>query len=783
MNSVQNQFQLKKLYRILAKVNACAGEMAGRSDAELQGITERLRGEIQRGVTLDQLLPQAFAAMREAAKRVLGKFPYDVQVLGGIALHQGKIAEMKTGEGKTLVATMPLYLNALTGKSCILVTTNSYLAARDGEELAPLYRFMGLTEAVGVSEEEGGQLTGAEKKRVYASDIVYTTNDALAFDYLFENLESSAAGRYLRGMHYVIVDEADSVLLDSAQIPLIVSGMPRVQSNLFGIADYFVTMLEKDRDYKKEDRNVWLTAAGIRKAERFFSVKRHKLYAPEHETIVRHINLALRAHEIIQKEERYIVRDGAVCLLDEKTGRVQPSTKLRCGQHQALEAKEHVAITKESRAVASVTYQSYFNMYDKLAGMTGTGANDTDEFRQIYGLDTVIIPTRKKIQRKDYPDVVYPNLTSQMQAALEEVLRVHESGQPVLVIASSIRMSDLFSGMLLDRGIPHNVLNAYNVAKEAAIIQEAGQEGAVTVATSVAGRGTDIRLGEGVPERGGLAIIGVGMMINKRQELQGRGRSGRQGDPGFSRFYLSLDDEVVTEYGKKWLASHRKGNRPIRNRRIVRAVHEAQQVASEMARASRKATRDFGESAEKQRNLIYETRNKVMSSVPMEKCYYLDLERRVIDHYLKRLGHPPDPDDAVRFVMDHITYEFSGFPSAEMLNTKEKAKDYLMDLAEKALDQKMQELGSRETLGRYYRLMTLHAIDQAWVEQVDYLQQLRQVISGRQYARHNVKFVFPQEAYKGFEKMQMQIRIGIMRNILLGEPVWGEDGKLRVLYP
>ncbi len=769
--------------RLLARVNACAGEMRTLEDADLRAMTDRFRGEIRRGRTEDDLLPQAFAAMREASGRVLGKFPYDVQVLGGIALHQGKIAEMKTGEGKTLVATMPLYLNALFGRSCILVTTNSYLAARDGKELEPLYRFMGLTEAVGVSDKEGGQLTNAQKKRVYASDIVYTTNDTLAFDYLFENLESSASGRYLRGMDYVIVDEADSVLLDSAQIPLIVSGMPRVQSNLFGSADYFVTTLKKDEDYKKEDRNVWLTQAGIRKAERFFGLERHDLYTPEHEALVRHICLALRAHETIQREERYIVRDGAVCLLDEKTGRVQPSTKLRCGQHQALEAKEHVEITKESRAVASVTYQSYFNMYKKLAGMTGTGAGDAQEFRQIYGLETVVIPTRKKVRRRDYPDVLYPNRDAQLFAACKEVRQIHESGQPVLVIASSIEMSDLFSQMLLDCGIAHNVLNAYNIAKEAAIIQEAGQPGAVTVATSVAGRGTDIRLGEGCAERGGLAVIGIGLMVNKRQELQGRGRSGRQGDPGFSRFYLSLEDEVVRLYGRKRLASYRQGSRPIRNRAIVRAVHEAQKTASDLARAGRKATKDYGESMDRQRQLIYETRNRVMHSVPLEKSYYLALEEKVIDHYLQKLGHTPDPDDAVRFVMDNISYEFGGFPAEDMLDTKEKAKDYLLQLAGEAFDRKTEELGSGETLGRYCRLMTLHAIDQAWVEQVDYMQQLRQVISGRQYARRNLKFIFPQEAYRGFEKMKMEIYSGILRNILLGEPVRGRDGALTVLYP
>lgn len=783
MNSLHNHLQLNQMRGLLARVNACAEQMRSCQDADLQAMTGRFRGEIRKGKTPEDLLPQAFAAMREAAGRVLGKYPYDVQVLGGIALHQGKIAEMKTGEGKTLVATMPLYLNALFGKSCILVTTNSYLAARDGKELEPLYRFMGLTEAVGVSDKEGGQLTNAQKKRVYAADIVYTTNDTLAFDYLFENLEDTKEGRYLRGMDYVIVDEADSVLLDSAQIPLIVSGMPRVQSNLFGIADYFVSTLKRDEDYQKENRSVWLTQSGIRKAERFFSLGQHELYTPRHEALVRHICLALRAHETIEKEERYIVRDGAVCLLDEKTGRVQPSTKLRCGQHQALEAKEHVEITKESRAVASVTYQSYFNMYEKLAGMTGTGAGDAQEFRQIYGLETVVIPTRKRVQRRDWPDVLYPNRNSQLQAALCEVQKVHESGQPVLVIASSIEVSDLFSQLLLDCGIPHNVLNAYNIAKEAAIIQEAGHLGAVTVATSVAGRGTDIRLGDGAAERGGLAVIGIGLMVNKRQELQGRGRSGRQGDPGFSRFYLSLEDEVVKLYGRKWLAAFREGSRQICSRRILRAVHAAQRTASDLARAGRKATKDYGESMEKQRNLIYATRNRVMDCVPTEKAYYLELEKKVIGNYLDRLGHLPEPDDLVYFIMDNISCEFEDFLEKEQLATREEAQELLLRQAELAFERKAAELGTQRTFENYCRLMTLHAIDQAWVEQVDYMQQLRQVISGRQYARRNLKFVFPQEACRGFEKMKLEIYAGTLRNILLGEPVRRPDGKLTVLYP
>ncbi len=780
-----NRFQLNRLQRILREVNSYADTMRALSDADLQGMTDQLREELRRGKTLDQLLPKAFAAMREAAGRVLGKYPYDVQVLGGIALHQGRIAQMKTGEGKTLVATMPLYLNALSGQSCILVTTNSYLAARDGAEMAPLYEFMGLREAVGVPQEDE-RFSSAQKKEIYAADIVYTTNDTLAFDYLFENLENKAENRYLRGMDYVIVDEADAVLLDSAQIPLIVSGMPRVQSNLFGIADYFVTTLEPEKDYQCENKDVWLLPPGIEKARRFFRTE--ELYSESEQDIVRHICLALRAHLVIEKEDRYVVRDNAVQLLDERTGRVQPNTKLRSGQHQALEAKEQVPITKESRTVASVTYQSFFNMYRKVAGMTGTGVTDADEFRQIYGLDVVAIPTRRKIQRIDCPDRVYPDLGEQLTAALEEIRQLHARQQPVLVIASSIHMSDLISQRLLEDGIPHNVLNAYNIAKEAAIIQEAGQKSAVTVATTVAGRGTDIRLGEGVEELGGLAIIGVGLVQNKRQELQSRGRSGRQGDPGFSRFYLSLEDEVVEEFGSKWLKRHQqKGKEQIHNPVIVHSVHHAQQIAEELARSSRKSTKEFGESMEKQRELVYAARNHVMENMPLERSYYRDIFKQVIESFLNQQlqekGELPGEDDVVRFRMDHISYSFREFPEKSVLRTRESIRDYLLTAANAALDQKLDKLSNTNQAVSYMKMMTLRAIDQAWVEQVDYLQQLRQVVSGRQYARHNVKYAFHEEAYRAFETMQMQIKTGMMRNILLGELVLRPDGGMRVLYP
>lgn len=780
MNEFHNYLQLKELHKTLAAVNSFSKEMEEKTDQELQKMTSIFRRRIETGVTLDELLPEAYAVVREAARRILGKFPYDVQILGAIALHKEKIIEMKTGEGKTLVAPMPLYLNALTGRSCILVTTNSYLAIRDGEEMRPLYQFLGMSERIGVASEGNDPLNNGQKKQIYASDIVYTTNDALVFDYLFENLEQTKEKRYLRDMYYVIVDEADSVLLDSAQIPLIVSGMPRVQSDLYEVSDYFVTILEKT-DYCLGDEKVWLTDSGIRKAESFFRV--NSLYDAENTEIVRHLALALRAHKLFQRDEEYIIRDNAIELLDKKSGRSQTRTKLRGGQQQAIEEKEKIELSEESRAVASITYQSYFNMYEKLSGMTGTGASDADEIREIYGLDVVVIPTRKKIKRRDYPDIVFSNREAQLRAALQETLDVHRRAQPVLLVTNSIEMSNDLSAVLLDNGIPHNVLNAYHVAKEAEIIREAGKKNAVTVATAVAGRGTDIRLGEGVCELGGLAVIGVGLMPNLRQELQTRGRSGRQGDPGYSRFYLSLEDDIVVHYGAPGLKKYRIGNKPIKNRRIVRWVHRAQRSGENQARAYRRSTCDFGESMQHQREYMYRVRNQVLNYVETDKEYYLQLQYEVLQNDMEGMGPNYKNENLLIYLTEHISHEVETLPNEEVQESKESVIEYLMKRTNEALDRKLEELQDQKLIEKYLRMMTLRAIDQEWVEQVDYLQQLRQIVSGRQYAGKNIQFEFHQEAYRAFEQMGIRIKSDIMRNILLGELVREKNGGIRVLFP
>lgn len=509
--------------------------MSRLTDDELAQLTVTFKNRLAEGESLDDILPEAFAAICEADFRILGMEPYDVQILGGIALHKGYLTEMNTGEGKTLVATMPLYLNALTGKSTILVTANDYLAKRDAEEMGQVYQFMGLSVSAGGNEEDVGTLVNESKKEMYAADIVYTTHGTLGFDYLFNNLVTAAKDRFLREYNYVVIDEADSVLLDAAQTPLVISSSPRVQSNLYEQANFFVTTLVENEDYEKEDQAVWLTEKGIQYAETFFQID--NFYSEEYFEINRHVILALRAHVLFEEGKDYMVsNEGEVMLLDNGSGRMMKGVKLRGGQHQAIEVKEHQKASQESRSVASITFQNLFLLFPKMAGMSGTMANASEELRNVYGKKVLVIPPNRVNKRKDLRDRYFKNVEQQFSAALTEILKIHETGRPVLIVVSTIGETELVSEHLVREQIPHNVLNANNAFWEAEIIKEAGQRDAVTVATSMAGRGTDIKLGKGVEELGGLAVIGIGRMANVRLERQARGRAGRQGDPGSSLF-------------------------------------------------------------------------------------------------------------------------------------------------------------------------------------------------------------------------------------------------------
>jgi len=769
--------------RILKKINKLGPKMRALSNKELGGLTEVFKERLRKGDSLDKIMVEAYAAIREASGRVLNMYPRDVQVLGAIVLNQGKIAEMKTGEGKTLVAAMPLYLNALTGKSTILVTMNNYLACRDGKQMGELFEFMGLTTRVGVKENAAETLTLEEKKKAYAADILYTTNGNLGFDYLTENLGATKNDRFMRPFYYVIIDEADAVLLDSAQMPLVISGAPRVLSNMYETADFFVTTL-KEGDYELElkEKKVYLTDSGIDKAQLFYG--KENLYAKENFELVRHIMLALRAHMLFNPQKEYVVGEGKVKLLDGGSGRIIENTKLRQGQHQALEAREHVAITQESRAMASITYQALFNLFPKLAGMSGTAADDTAEFIEVYGLDVVKIPPYKPVRRKDFNNVCFYNRKDQMEAALSRVEKIHKMGRPVLLITDAIDVCEECSERLLKDGIPHNVLNAYNVAKEADIIKEAGQEGAVTIATSVAGRGTDIRLGEGVDEMGGLAVIGIGIAANIRSEKQARGRAGRQGDNGSSVFYTSLEDQLVKDYGPEKLQDFAKrGKGRIRSRWLARQIQRAQRNCELSGREGREGTTNFAESGKAQRTLIYSMRNDIIDMEGMNEEYLLGVQEHVIDSFLAEKKEMPTVAEVVRFILDHICYDIESRPDEQDMHDKKTLKKYLMDVSRHRLESQVKMLKSEMRISYFFKMMTLKALDDCWIEQVDYMQQLRLSVSGRSYAQRNIMYEYHKEAHASFMRMVENVKVRMMRNILLGEIQESKDGKMRVINP
>lgn len=775
--------KIRKLQRILNRIEKYKSKIAAMTDEQLADMTRVFRERLAQGVSLDELLPEAYAVICEADYRILGKFPYDVQILGGIALHQGYLAEMNTGEGKTLTATMPLYLNALTGKSTILVTTNEYLVLRDAEEMGQVYSFMGLTVAAGVRARQDEKISNDEKREIYDADIVYTTHSALGFDYLFNNLVTSAEDRFMREFYYVIIDEADFVLLDSAQTPLVISGAPRVQSNLYEMADFFVKTLEEDRDYEVEEKKVWLTDQGVRYAEQYFGID--NFYGREYFEINRHVTLALRAHVLFAKEKEYVVAENEeIRQLDSGSGRMMPGVKLRGGQHQALEVKEHLKVSQENRSVASVTYQNLFLLFPKMAGMSGTIADASDELRDVYGVDVLVVPPNCPVIRKDLPDRVFQDADSQFRAAIDAACAVHSSGQPVLLVVSTIAETELVSKLLTNQKIPHNVLNANNAFWEADIIKEAGQMNAVTVATAMAGRGTDIKLGEGVEELGGLAIIGVGRMNNIRQERQARGRAGRQGAPGNSRFYISLEDEIVTDYGAPYIRKYMEKGRHFSKGRIHRLICNAQKLCEESAVLSRRQALNYDEVMQKQRQLIYSMRDELLDGGRIGKERLMQIAENNIQTFVGGFsGKQPVSRQAVsRYLLDNISYQMDDI-SDSILQGKESVTQYLRKQVEAALQEQESRIGDDETMEEFVRVATLRALDDAWVEEVDYLQQLQSAVAGRTSAQRNPVFEYRKDALESFGQMEQTVVRNVMRNILLSEVSYDAEGRMQILFP
>ena len=764
----------KRLHFLLGKVKEECKKVKELSDYELKNKTLEFKERLKNGETTDDILPEAFAVCCEADYRVLGMFPYDVQILGGIALHLCYLCEMNTGEGKTLTATMPLYLNGLTGKSSILVTANEYLAIRDAEEMGQVYKFLGLSVKAGVKRDTNEKLDDDSKKDVYAADIVYTTHGSLGFDYLLNNLVQSKEDRFMRDFYYVIIDEADSVLLDSASMPLVISGSPRVQSNLYGITDFFVTTLVEDVHYEIEDKKVWLTKEGVEYVQRYFRIE--NLYSEENYDILRHVVLALRAHFLLEKDTDYVVTDnGEVVLLDRSTGRKMTGMKLRGGSHQAIEEKEHLKLSQEQRSVASITYQNLFNLFPKMSGMSGTIADGKDELLEVYHKQVVVIPPNKPLARIDLPDQYFKTSEEQFDAVIKETVKRHKTGQPVLLIASLISDTEMLSKLLVQENIEHSVLNANNAFWEAEIIKEAGQKNVVTVATSMAGRGTDIRLGPGVKELGGLCVLGVGRMNNTRDERQARGRAGRQGEPGVSIFYTSLEDDVCEILGDDFMEKYIEKDKYISKRRIKRLINKAQKIKDESAVFQRKNSVDYDSVTQRQRTIMYKTRNDLLDGMSLDENVLKQIYVNNINEFAK--DHKKMDDKTMyRYILDNLSYRLKNI-TASSTNKKEYLKSY----ADMAFKDKKQLLGDR--FPEYCRLCTLKALDDGWIEEVDYLQQLQAAISGRSTAQRNLLYEYQREARLSFRDMEKSIKKAMIRNILLGEVSFGKDNEMIILYP
>ena len=788
-NNLYQNRKLRKVRATLKKINGLKDKMAALSDEALAAKTVEFRKRLAKGETLDDLLVEAFAVVREADKRILGMFPYDVQVMGGIVIHQGNVAEMNTGEGKTLTATLPVYLNSLTGKGTMVITTNEYLAKRDAEEMGQVYRFLGLTVGIPFTGNPLNEYKSEEKKLIYASDVIYTTNSALGFDYLTDNLASSSKDKFLRPFNYVIIDEIDDILLDSAQTPLIIAGSPRVQSNYYGIIDTLVTTLVENEDYifKEEKEEIWLTTKGAKTAERFLGID--NLYKEEYATYVRHIVYSLRAHKLFTRDKEYIIRDDEMVLLDKGTGRLMEMTKLQGGLHQAIEAKEHVKLSPETRAMASITYQSLFKMFNKISGMTGTGKVAEKEFLETYNMSVIRIPTNRPLLRKDYPDNLYVTLPEKVYASLECIKEYHLKGNPLLVFVGSVEMSHLYSSLLLREGIAHNVLNANNAAREAQIVSESGQMGAVTVATSMAGRGTDIKLGPGVAELGGLVVIGTERMESQRIDLQIRGRSGRQGDPGLSKFFVSLEDDVIKKFGPSWV--HRMYQeysvaditqpQVLEGIKYHRLVDKAQNASDSASRTNRQRTLEYAESMNIQRDLIYKERNRLINGDRDLR----DVLSEMIDEYIETIlsDNLKTREELFHYIITNISFNIRELPLDLAIEDEQELRNFLIQIINNELNDKKTLLEPHDLYDQFLRISMLKAIDDNWVEQVDYLQQLMMAIGGQTASQTNPIVEYYREAYMGFETMKEQIRSDMVRNVLMGLVQMGPKGEIVTHFP
>ncbi len=769
-----NNKEIKQLGKLADKVIALEEKTAILTDEEIRNKTKQFQTELadidnvkKQNDYLDKILPEAYALVREGSKRVFNMTPYKVQIMGGIAIHKGDIAEMRTGEGKTLTATMPTYLNALAGRGVHVITVNEYLSSVQSEEMAELYNFLGLTVGLNLNSK-----TTEEKREAYAQDITYSTNNELGFDYLRDNMVNYSEDRVMRPLHFAIIDEVDSILIDEARTPLIISGEAEKSTSLYTQANVFAKMLKQDEDYKYDEKTkaVHLTEQGADKAERMFKVE--NLYDVQNVDVISHINTGLRAHVTLQRDVDYMVVDGEVLIVDQFTGRTMPGRRFSEGLHQAIEAKEGVQIQNESKTMASITFQNYFRMYNKLAGMTGTAKTEEEEFRNIYNMTVTQIPTNKPVQRNDKSDLIYISQKGKFDAVVEDVVEKHKAGQPVLLGTVAVETSEYISNLLKKRGIRHDVLNAKNHEREAEIVAGAGQKGAVTIATNMAGRGTDIKLGEGVEELGGLAVIGTERHESRRIDDQLRGRSGRQGDKGDSRFYLSLQDELMIRFGSERLQKmmSRLGlddSTPIESKMVSRAVESAQKRVEGNNFDARKRILEYDEVLRKQREIIYNERNSIIdeedSSQVVDAMLRSTLQRS-INYYINTADDEPEYQPFIDYINDIFLQE--GDITEDDIKGKDAEDIFEVVWAKIEAAYQSQKDILEEQMNEFERMILLRSIDSHWTDHIDTMDQLRQGIHLRSYAQQNPLRDYQNEGHELFDIMMQNIEEDTCKFIL-----------------
>lgn len=763
-----NEKRLKVMQPTVERISGLEDEMKALSDEDLARKTSEFKGRHSRGESLASLLPEAFAVVREASVRTIGLRHFDVQLMGGIVLHEGKIAEMATGEGKTLVATLPIYLNALTGNGSHVITVNDYLAKRDSEWMGPIYRFLGLT--VGLIQHD---MDYAERKNAYVADVTYGTNNEFGFDYLRDNMALALDQCVQRKLHYGIVDEVDSILIDEARTPLIISGMVEESIEGYYRANDVAKRLVKSNDFTIDEKtkNAVLTEAGIKKAEKMLGIA--PLFDVTHMGLAHQIVQSLRARHLYNRDVDYVIKDGEVIIVDEFTGRLMFGRRYSDGLHQSIEAKEGVPIKEESQTLATITFQNYFRMYDKLAGMTGTAKTEEAEFWKIYGLEVIVITTNKPLIRHTSPDVIYKTPKEKFTAASDEIEELHKIGRPVLVGTRSIEISELISEILKRRGISHHVLNAKNHEREAEIIAGAGQRSAVTISTNMAGRGTDIVLGEGVAKMDGLHVIGTERHESRRIDNQLRGRAGRQGDPGSSRFYVSLEDELMRLFGSERIARMMdtlgiEEGTPIEHRLVTRAIENAQKKVEQYHFSIRKQVLEYDDVMNRQREAIYGLRRRILEGRNLKEKIYEMMEEVVsslVSTFIPEKTHPEDWDMEGMIKAVNEVVPIAGIEAIKELKSREGVKEALLKTLKGAYEAKEKDIDS-DNMRELEKLVMLRVMDSKWIEQLHNMDALREGIGLRAYGHRDPLIEYKLEGYGMFQEMMVKAREEVVSMVL-----------------